>query len=156
MKYLPFILSFFCGLLSSCKSNNQTMNAKLDSIEVVTNLSKKDTLDNKLDIGIDTMDCGELVNLLFQRSSYKFYADSSFIKEQLTASINEVQDSVLIIKISQENKTKDDEIIVDWLNLDLKSKKLEQMGPDLNKPIQVSYDNKILERLLKKCDVSDY
>jgi len=105
----------------------------------------------------DTIDCGAVINALFRRSCYKFPVADSYKKEELTAVIEDAKDSILSIKIMLVDSTADYRQTVDWMKLNCKNKKLEDIpvyGPD-PKPIVVKYDVRILYILMRKC-ILDY
>jgi hypothetical protein len=98
-----------------------------------------------------TADCGCIINTIFHRSSYKFPVEDTYNRDDLTAVIESAHDSLLKIKVI----VTDDRTTVDWLKLNCKNKRLENVplyGSD-PKPIPVKYDFRLLPILMRKCAV---
>jgi len=101
----------------------------------------------------DTVDCRAVINTLFQRSFYKFPVADSYKREELTAVIEDAKDSILSIKIMLVDSAADYRQTVDWMRLNCKNERLEDIpvyGPD-PKPILVKYDVRLLDILMRKC-----
>jgi len=172
MRHYFLYINIFLTFLSSCKiktiNEREALNKsnKSDSIklrnESVTASSgnsyqtlRSDSLLNLL--SEDTADCGAIINTLFHRSSYKFPMADIYKREELTAVIESAKDSMLLVKVMLVDSATDHRDTVDWMNLNCKNKRLETVplyGPD-PKPIQVDYDERLLDILMRKCSL-DY
>jgi len=167
MKHFFLFIGIVFIFLGSCKIKtaeeqkavNELVLTEHQSTSSATTDTNRVTLDSDslLNLQIeDTVDCGAVVNTIFRRSFYKFPVEGFYKKEDLTAVIESAKDSILLIKVMLVDSITDHRETVDWMRLNCKNKRLEEVplyGSN-PQPILVKYDVRFLEILMRNCSLN--
>ncbi|WPQ61467.1 hypothetical protein SIO70_24205 [Chitinophaga sancti] len=139
-------LVVFAGIIS-CRNGDVKKNESDSSTTIVYN--KKDSVKGAIQSHelrqFTTDDCNQLLNRLFQTSSF----ESAFEKSNLVVSVDEVADSIVAIKVESKQGQN---LTVGWMSLDLRRKELTDITKDPDAPVILRYDKKMLDSLLAGCN----
>lgn len=138
MKTKIFTFSLFLLFACSCNSGS-SKTSQADTTAVTKPVA-------------DTLDCPQLISLLFKSSSYSV---KGLNKEKLHASVDQVSDSNVIIKVDYLDAATTINGTIGWLSLNLKDRTLNDITADPEDPKPVTFDDKTLVRLLKNCSFTN-
>ena len=150
-----WFLVFFAGVWA-CNEKPKDRKADVVNDSVTIEATHNDSVTSKPNVTEDqpgkhsVTDCDEALNLMFQTSSYK--PDGKYKLSDYRIHISEPGDSDDPSLGIQIYFAKDgDSSIAGVLNLDLQAGKLLDLSPQLDHPVELTFDSSYLKIIRKKC-----
>ncbi|PUZ19712.1 hypothetical protein GA0116948_1352 [Chitinophaga costaii] len=99
-----------------------------------------------------TVDCDSLIDRFIHSSTYKIDFESKDTIEYRSV-VNAVKDSIITIEIRYMCmfKNQPNQFAIGWVDLNLKDGTLVDITKDINEPVKLSYDEKMLDSVKKNC-----
>lgn len=135
---------FFCSEGNVTKTSSDSSHS---AVEIKKDTVEKTGTPHEL-TQFATDDCNQLLNRLFQGSSFK----SAFPKNELIVSVDGVKDSTVSIQVSNKENNSP---TAGWINLDLRKKEMADITNDPDAPVILKYQKDVLDSLLTGCTFRD-
>lgn len=122
-----------------------------DSTIQVAGWEEDEDLDLRPRFEMDTSECSRLLNSFIQSSSFTWLENQP--KDSIYAMVNEVDDSLVTIRLEYHNDG--EHFTAGWLSLDLRSGLLKDEMSESDTVRSFTYDKKKLEALMSNCLFED-
>jgi len=93
------------------------------------------------------LNCDELLFLLVKTSSF----NPEIKKFPFKVLIDESSEEGAILKITMRNTERNEDLVISWLKIEIKEKKLLDITIDPEKPVELNYDRSLFNKVVDGC-----